>query len=1113
MNKLLRSSILLSTFTGLLVFSLGLVVLVGWYFGLNFITAVRPDYIPMAPSTALLFTISGLCVLLRQLYLHQEQVSRSERVLAFFILSVAIFLFILSVQHIHSSWEYLGLSITGDVAGSPIGHMSPITALSFIAVAISLIASHHISTEHPFYAVIGMGIAVAFFILCLIFFLAYLFGAPLLYDGSFIPPAINTLTGFLMIAIALFDTNYHGTSLCDNWLGKLVKNSTVFIWGFLVGVVVIISIAYAYHRAHEQDFYNEVSEQISAIAILKRNEIQHYYNERMDDARFFSHSHYFKELLLPLIEGNNFSSVNSNLKKVLSEAKQHMEIENIFVLDNSGKVLISTVLDNPQISSIIKDVSARERPLDQVYFQDFYRNELDGKIYLSLLTTIKPSNQLPSITVVLRIDPHIYLYPFIKQWPIISDSAESLLIRKEGDHVVFLNDLRFKDNTALQLRHSIKNESLPAAKAVNGFTGIVEGNDYRNIRVMADVRAIPKTPWFMVTRIDQSEIYSPLKERLWSTIVSVLSVIVALGLTYIVIWRQQRLTYYREQYETSLRLKVYGQIFAQNSEGIMVCDANQQITLINDAFSKITGYSAQEALGKNSQLLNSGSQDQAFYKSMWASINENGSWQGEILNRRKDGTEYPEWLTISVLHDTESDETSHYIGVFSDITRHKKDEENIRYLAHFDSLTGLPNRTLLKDRITQTINFSQRGSYSLTILFFDLDRFKNVNDSLGHRIGDLMLIEVANRLNTIMRQEDSASRLGGDEFVILLPETGSDGAANVANKIIESISAPFILEGSELSITPSVGISIYPNDGNDEQTLLQAAENAMYRAKDSGRNQFQFYTSDLFEKAKRKLEINNALRGAIDRQELELYYQPQIELLSGKLIGCEALLRWENSQLGKVSPGEFIPIAEASGLILSIDHWVLHEAIRQMEVWKGKGLLDFTVAVNLSANQFHHQGLLAMVQNGLTQHSIPAKYLELEMTEGLMMDDIDGTVKVIDSLHQEGLKLSIDDFGTGYSSLSYLKRFKIDKLKIDQSFVRDIHFDPDDAAIVKTIINLAESLGLKTIAEGVETKEQEQFLSANGCDEVQGYFYSQPIPADEFGVYIEQFNPQKQQNK
>ncbi len=375
-----------------------------------------------------------------------------------------------------------------------------------------------------------------------------------------------------------------------------------------------------------------------------------------------------------------------------------------------------------------------------------------------------------------------------------------------------------------------------------------------------------------------------------------------------------------------------------------------------------------------------------------------------------------------------------------------------------------------------------------------------------------MLIEVSSRLNALIRKEDSASRLGGDEFVILLPETNSDNAANVANKIIESISVPFILEGSELSITPSVGISMYPTDGNDEQALLQAAESAMYRAKDSGRNQFQFYTSDLFEKAKRKLEINNALRGAINRQELKLYYQPQIELLSGKLIGCEALLRWENSQLGKVSPAKFIPIAEESGLILSIDHWVLHEAIRQMDVWKGKGLLDFTVAVNLSANQFHHQGLLAMVQNGLTQHSIPAKYLELEMTEGLMMDDIDGTVKVIDSLHQKGLKLSIDDFGTGYSSLSYLKRFKIDKLKIDQSFVRDIHSDPDDAAIVKTIIKLAESLGLKTIAEGVETKDQEQFLRANGCNEVQGYFYSQPIPPDKFELYIEQFKSQKQLN-
>jgi len=1105
MSTLLKSSIFLSITCGFLVFILGIATLVGWLFELNLITSVRPDYIPMAPSTAVLFVLSGIWVLLRQYYLHQNQVLRAEKILAFAILSIAILLLILSVQHIHSSWEYLGLSITGSVSGSPIGHMSPVTALSFIAVAISLIASHYISTEQCSFALIGMGVAIAFLVFCLIFFLAYLFGAPLLYDGTFIPPAINTLAGFLIIAVALFDTNYHCASLHENWLGKLVKNSTVFTWGFLTGMIIIISIAYAYHRAHEQDFYNGVSEQITAIAELKSKEIQYYYNERKDDIRFISHSSHFKEQLESLGDKHDPLSVSSTLVKRLSEVKQHMGIESLFILDDSGKILITTNQDNEQISSVIKNTVTKGLQPGQIYFQDFYRNEFDGQVYFAFLSAVKSKNNLPMKVVVLRIDPYLYLYPFINQWPIVSESAESLLVRKEGDQVVFLNNLRFEKNTALNLRHSIKNESLPAAKAVNGFTGVVEGVDYRNTEVIADVRAIPSTPWFMVTRIDQREIYLPLKERLWATIVSVFMAITALGLLLMVIWRQQRLTYYREQYETSLRLKIFGQIFSQNSEGIMVCDANKNITLINEAFTEITGYLADDVLGKTPQLLNSGRQDIAFYQSLWTGINEKGNWQGEVWNKRKDGSEYPEWLTISVLHNTENNSLSHYIGVFSDISQHKKDEENLRYLAHFDALTGLPNRILLKDRISQAINLSQRGSYNLAILFFDLDRFKKVNDSLGHHIGDLMLVEVAKRLNAIMRKEDSASRLGGDEFVILLPETNSDGAAHVAQKVIDSISAPFNMEGSELSITPSIGISLYPEDGDNAQSLLQAADTAMYRAKDSGRNQFQFYTVELFEKAKRQLEIDGALRGAIDRKELELYYQPQISLSSGVMIGCEALLRWDHHQLGRISPAEFIPIAESSGQILSIDRWVLHEAIRQMAIWKEIGFLDFSVAVNLSAVQFHHQDLLVMVQDALTRYNLPATHLELEMTEGLMMNDMEETINVIDSLHQAGLQLSIDDFGTGYSSLSYLKRFKIDKLKIDQSFIRDIHFDPDDAAIVTTIIKLAESLGLKTIAEGVETKEQEVFLRANGCDEVQGYFYSQPIPANEFEIYVKNF--------
>ena len=562
-----------------------------------------------------------------------------------------------------------------------------------------------------------------------------------------------------------------------------------------------------------------------------------------------------------------------------------------------------------------------------------------------------------------------------------------------------------------------------------------------------------------------------------------------------------------EQTQSHDRLQLLSRAYNQTHDGITVTDSNNIIIDVNPAFSTITGFKREDVIGKKPNILNSGKQNPEFYEDMWQSLKEQQYWQGEIWNRKKDGNLYAEQLTISAILD-EQGVTDNYIGVFRDISKRKQDEEKIHQLANYDALTNLPNRTLLDDRIKQSINFSQRNGRSFALIFLDLDHFKNVNDSLGHHIGDLMLVEVAKRLMTVIRKEDTVSRIGGDEFILLLQEIHADGAAYLAQKINDSISAPFILKESELSITPSIGIALYPTDGEDPATLLQAADSAMYQAKDSGRNQFQFFTKELFESSNKRLELDNALRGAINRQELSLHYQPQFDITSGKLIGCEALLRWTHPALGQVSPAEFIPIAEDSGLILAIDRWVLHNAVKQMATWKKQGMLNFTVSVNLSAAQFHHQDLVSMVQDVLSEHQISAQFLELELTEGLMMEQVEEAISVIELLHEEGVQLSIDDFGTGYSSLSYLKRFKINKLKIDQSFVRDIASDPDDAAIVSTIVALANSLGLKTIAEGVETQAQQSFLNEIGCHELQGYLYSRPLPVAEFESFIANLNEQ-----
>jgi diguanylate cyclase (GGDEF)-like protein len=387
-------------------------------------------------------------------------------------------------------------------------------------------------------------------------------------------------------------------------------------------------------------------------------------------------------------------------------------------------------------------------------------------------------------------------------------------------------------------------------------------------------------------------------------------------------------------------------------------------------------------------------------------------------------------------------------------------------------------------------------------MFLDLDHFKNVNDNLGHRIGDALLEEIATRLKSAMREEDTVSRLGGDEFILLLPNTDADGAAHVAEKLLERISRLCRIEQHELVVTPSIGIALYPDDGRDFESLSQCADVAMYRAKHDGRNNYKFFTAEMQIHSARILQLENALRSALQRDNFTLHYQPQLSLESGRIIGAEVLLRWNHPELGLVSPAEFIPIAESSGQILKIGEWVLNTAVRQMKSWIDNGLAPMIIGVNISALQFRHPNLPDMVTKILDSVQLPAHYLELELTEGVAMDDPLGAIAMMDKLHARGVRMSIDDFGTGYSSLSYLKRFKVYKLKIDQSFVRDVTEDPEDKAIVNAIISLAGSLGLKTIAEGVETEAQLAFLKEQGCDEVQGYYYSKPLSADEFEDFM-----------
>lgn len=561
-----------------------------------------------------------------------------------------------------------------------------------------------------------------------------------------------------------------------------------------------------------------------------------------------------------------------------------------------------------------------------------------------------------------------------------------------------------------------------------------------------------------------------------------------------------------ERRKTEEQLQLAAKVFEQSGEGIIMTDASNCIVMVNKAFSEISGYSSDEALGKNPSLLASGKHDPEFYRGMWEAVEKQGRWQGEIWNRKKNGDVYPEWLSISRVVDANG-RLTHYIGIFSDLTVHKATQEHINRLAHFDALTGLPNRVLLGERSRLALSLAQRKLEPLALMFIDLDHFKNINDSLGHRIGDNLLVQFSQRLNAIVREQDTLSRLGGDEFILVLPGTSVKGAAYLAERLLETTEEPYHIEGHELGITCSIGIAVYPKDGRDLDALSQSADVAMYRAKQNGRNTYCFFTSDMHTHSARALEMENALRRALERNQLSLHYQPQISIADGRIVGAEALLRWHHPKFGTVPPSEFIPVAESSGLIMTIGEWVLRTAIKQIKEWLDKGFDLSTVAVNLSAVQFRHPHLSDLVIRILHENGVAPRYLELELTEGAAMENPMAAIAVMDRLHENGIRMSIDDFGIGHSSLGYLKRFRVYKLKIDRAFVRDIPNDPDDTALVGAVISLASSMGLRTIAEGVENELQVEFLRTQGCDEIQGHYFSKALPADQMEKLLQPCKP------
>ncbi len=561
-----------------------------------------------------------------------------------------------------------------------------------------------------------------------------------------------------------------------------------------------------------------------------------------------------------------------------------------------------------------------------------------------------------------------------------------------------------------------------------------------------------------------------------------------------------------ERKRAELELRIAAAAF-EAQEGILITDRDECILRVNHAFTRLTGYSAEEAIGRTPALLHSGRQDAGFYRILWETVNRDKYWQGEIWNRRKDGTVYPEWLTITAVTDADG-QVTHYVAVCSDLTLRKAADEKIHQLAFYDPLTRLPNRSLLVDRLQKATAASAHSGQYGALLFLNLDHLKILNDTQGHNIGDLLLIEVARRLQSCVRESDSVARLGGDEFAVILEtlSVNTDEAAVqaelVAEKIHVALSDPCQLEEHVHHGTSSIGISLFRGHEESVEDLFKHADIAMYQAKIAGRNTIRFYDPAMQAAMETRSELESELHEALEKQHFRLYYQIQVDSQQRPL-GAEALLRWEHPERGLVSPLQFIPLAEETGLIVPIGLWVLQTACAQLKAWQRDALTrDLTLAVNVSAKQFHQADFVAQVQRVLTGSGAPPSLLKLELTESVVLENVEDIIIKMRAVKLLGVKFSMDDFGTGYSSLQYLKRLPLDQIKIDQSFVRDITSDPDDAAMVKTIIAMTDALGLNVIAEGVETEAQREFLELHNCHAFQGYLFSKPIPVKEFEKLI-----------
>lgn len=756
-------------------------------------------------------------------------------------------------------------------------------------------------------------------------------------------------------------------------------------------------------------------------------------------------------------------------------------IRSLSVLDRHGRILSSS---NPENSGIIVPTEDffPEQGDDILRIgssrngRDWNDRVGDGRLFIPAVREANGRLQMASL------NPDYFINEFVHR---VDDKTGVVqLLRYDGELLISTDEKMLPDGKQVWRERLLAREFDTIDNARLGQ------RDY-----ILSYRASRTYPLVLVVCLDRSVILAGWRSE--ALVYSIVVFAVLLGIAGLSVFYYDRMAEAAEERKKAERqLRLSASVYEASQDAFLITDEKAAIISVNRAFTRITGYTEDEVLGKNPKVLASGVHSSEFYAAMWKDIIEKGYWQGEIVNRRKDGSTYPEWLSITTVRDHER--ITHFIANFADITVRKAAEEKIRYLAYYDTLTDLPNRRLLYDRLSQALSTAQRHSSYGALLFIDLDHFKNLNDTRGHDTGDSLLQQVALRLSTTIRVGDTVARIGGDEFVVLLEFLGENEslaarrAEKIAGKIRLAIGAPYLLDDREYHCTPSIGIALFTPQQTAAETLLKRADVAMYQAKSAGRNTVRFFDPEMQSLIERRVTLENELRDALHYKQFILHYQPQVDR-NGRSVGVEALVRWQHPDGRIIPPSEFIELAEETGLIVSLGSWVLEAVVARLSEWANDPERShLSIAVNVSARQFRQPDFVEIVSRLVEAAGIDASLLRLELTESLLLENMEEAIATMTALKKRGVSFSLDDFGTGYSSLAYLKVLPLDELKVDQSFVRDMLFDEKNAAIARAIVNLGQNLGVTVIAEGVETDAQWQFLIENGCHSFQGYLFGHP---------------------